>query len=116
MDEGQGPYVNGNGQKEQDTDNIPQEDEDGKDINQDESHVDHSNNIDDTNDDLVVENPPVLRRSVKQVQRPSYLDDYALLADIDCEKLLLSINDEPNNYQEAKELIKWTNACEEEIK
>lgn len=37
------------------------------------------------------------------------------MADLECEILLLSLDDEPLNYQEAKGCVKWTNACKDEI-
>ena len=44
------------------------------------------------------------------------MDDYILLAELDGERLLLSINDEPWGYNEAKEKKVWRDACEDEIK
>ena len=55
------------------------------------------------------------RRSTRQRKSPSHLDEYILLADLESEILLLSLDDEPLNYQEAKDIIQWTNACEDEI-
>lgn len=55
------------------------------------------------------------RRSTRQTKTPSYLDDYLLLAKIECELLLLSINDEPATYREAKKHVRWTRACKDEI-
>lgn len=44
------------------------------------------------------------------------MDDYILLAELDGQRLLLSINDEPWDYNEAKEKKVWRDACEDEIK
>lgn len=59
---------------------------------------------------------PELRRSQRERKQPSYLDDYILLAELEGEKLLLTINDEPWNYDEAKDKKVWRDACEVEIK
>lgn len=58
----------------------------------------------------------MLRRSQRQSTKPSYLDDYVLLAEFEGEQLLLSLNSEPRNFEEAKELKEWILACEEEIR
>lgn len=47
--------------------------------------------------------------------KPSYLDDYILLAEIECERLLMVINNEPWDFNEAKWQKVWVNACEEEL-
>ena len=57
-----------------------------------------------------------LRRSTRERKKPTYLDDYILLAELDGHRLLLSINDEPWDYNEAKEKKVWRDACEDEIK
>ena len=57
-----------------------------------------------------------LRKSTRERKKPSYLDDYILLAELDCERLLMTINDEPWSYNEAKDLKVWNDACEDEIK
>ncbi|KAG7571799.1 Zinc finger CCHC-type superfamily [Arabidopsis suecica] len=56
-----------------------------------------------------------ITRSGREVIRPRYLNDYILLAEIECERLLLVINDEPWDYNEAKKSEKWKEACVEEI-
>ncbi|KAG7578674.1 Integrase catalytic core [Arabidopsis thaliana x Arabidopsis arenosa] len=58
---------------------------------------------------------PKLRASQRQVSKPKYLSDYVLLSEIESEYLLSIINEEPWDYQEAKESIEWKKACEEEI-
>ena len=57
----------------------------------------------------------ILRRSERLKRTPSYLDDYILLSELDSERLLLSINDEPWDYDEAKEKKVWCDACDDEI-
>ena len=59
--------------------------------------------------------PPVLRRSERLSTKPKYLDDYVLVAEYEGERLLLSLNDEPRSFQEARELREWILACEDEI-
>lgn len=44
------------------------------------------------------------------------MDDYVLVAEYVGERLLLSLNDEPSNFQEANELREWIMACEDEIR
>ena len=75
-------------------------------INQGEEDEDH----DDDHDE------PELRRSTRERKLPGYLDDYILLAELEGERLLLSINDEPWSFEEAKEKKVWRDACEDEIK
>lgn len=58
---------------------------------------------------------PVLKKSERQVRRPSYLSDYVILAEIEGEHLLLAINEEPWDFKEANKLKVWRDACEEEI-
>ncbi|KAL0652002.1 hypothetical protein Bca4012_094693 [Brassica carinata] len=53
-----------------------------------------------------------LRRSSCQ---PTYLLDYVLQSKEECERLLLSKNNEPSNFKEAKDLKEWRDACKEEI-
>ncbi|KAG7582944.1 Zinc finger CCHC-type superfamily [Arabidopsis suecica] len=59
--------------------------------------------------------PPPLRRTERQINKPKYLEDYVLLAEEEGEILLLSLNNEPKNFYEAKGSKEWTLACEEEI-
>lgn len=57
-----------------------------------------------------------MRRSVRQVTRPIYLEDYVLMSEIvEIERLLLLVNEEPWDWNEAKEQKVWRIACEEEI-
>ena len=72
------------------------------------------------------EEPVVLRRSSRTINKPSYLDDYELLCEedemyetlceLECEHLLMLVNEEPWSYEDAKELKVWRDACEDEIK
>ena len=66
--------------------------------------------IGDNDDDSVTEfwseprvDDVMLRRSSRETKKPSYLEDYILLAEIDSEELLMLLNDEPWSYSEAKE-------------
>ena len=58
---------------------------------------------------------PQLRRSQRVTVKPSYLDDYIILAEVEGERLLMIVNDEPWNLDEAKELKLWIDACKDEI-
>lgn len=44
-----------------------------------------------------------LRRSTRESKKPSYLEDYILLAELDSEELLMLLNDEQWSYREARE-------------
>lgn len=56
-----------------------------------------------------------LRRSQRETRKPSYLDDYVLLAEVEGERLLLSVNGEPWSFEEAKLEKVWRDACDDEI-
>lgn len=56
-----------------------------------------------------------LRRSTRISSKPTYLDDYVLLTEAEGERLLMVLNDEPWDYNEAKELKVWVDACKDEI-
>ena len=62
------------------------------------------------------DDPLMLRRSERLRSKPAYLDDYVLLAEYEGDRLLLSLNDEPRSFQEARELREWIQACEDEIR
>ena len=64
-----------------------------------EVKVDNENEESDTEDNQ--EHP---RRSSRISTKPAYLDDYILIAETECERLLMIINDEPWDFTEAKEL------------
>ena len=74
-----------------------------------------SNETENMVDQVQEQTQPVLRVSQRHVSKPKYLEDYILLADVESEYLLLAINEEPWNYNEAKESKEWRDACEEEI-
>lgn len=78
--------------------------------NEDSEDVTNEDEIDDEEEDQTE-----LRRSTRESKKPSYLDDYILLAEIECERLLMIIKNEPWNWNEAKELKVWVKACEEEL-
>lgn len=48
-------------------------------------------------------------------KQPSYLDDYILLVELEGERLLLNIKDEPWSFMEANEKEVWREACKDEI-
>lgn len=66
-------------------------------------------------DEVEDEVQPQLRRSQRVTTKPSYLDDYVSLAETECERLLMIINDDPWDFNEAKELKVWIDACKDEI-
>ncbi|KAG7552453.1 Integrase catalytic core [Arabidopsis thaliana x Arabidopsis arenosa] len=81
-----------------------------------ESGEENSENVPETEPSVAQESAtPTLRRSGRETKQPSYLHDYILLAEIETERLLLSLNEEPWDYDEAKELKEWRDACQEEI-
>lgn len=55
------------------------------------------------------------RRSNRVRTKPSYLDNYVLLSEVECGRLLMVINNEPWDYNEAKSLKVWVDACKEEL-
>ncbi|KAG7598928.1 Zinc finger CCHC-type [Arabidopsis suecica] len=58
---------------------------------------------------------PIRRTSQRQVTRPKYLNDYVLLAEIESERLLMAMDEEPWDYEEAKTMKEWREACKDEI-
>lgn len=74
-----------------------------------------SNDGENEDDDHLDQDQPALRRSTRNISKPAYIDDYILVAEIECERLLLIINDEPWDFNEAKEFKVWVDACKEEI-
>lgn len=59
----------------------------------DENSASNDDISDDSNDDESHQTQP--RRSTRATSKPSYLDDYILIAEIESEHLLMIINDEP---------------------
>lgn len=71
---------------------------------------------DDDDDEETEEQSTVnVRRSTRIRSKPSYLDDYVLLAEVECERLLMVINNEPWDYNEAKEMQVWIDACKDDL-
>ena len=67
-------------------------------------------------EDIEETDEPILRRSTRQSTRPSYLEDYVFLSELeDIDQILLMINEDPWDWNEAKEEKVWRDACEEEI-
>lgn len=56
-----------------------------------------------------------VRRSTRISKRQAYLDDYIYLAEIEGEKLLLLLNEEPYEFEDAIEEKVWKDACDDEI-
>lgn len=56
-----------------------------------------------------------LRWSERIKSKPKYLEDYVLLSEEEGEILLMFLNDEPPNFEEAKKYKEWVRACEDEI-
>ncbi|XP_033138570.1 uncharacterized protein LOC103844422 isoform X1 [Brassica rapa] len=76
-------------------------------------------NEEDEEEETESETEPVLRRSSRQSVMPRYLDDYVLLiseAEEEGEYLLMSINSEPRDFNEAKDSKEWRDACVDELK
>ena len=97
-----------------------------QDISQDKGDVKAKEEVYDATQNPQQEAPVELRCSSRVTKAPSYLEDYELLAEedemyetlceIECEHLLMLVNEEPWNYEEAKELKAWRGACEDEIR
>ena len=58
--------------------------------------------IDDDDEGEEDETEVIIRRSTRQTSKPKYLDDYVLLAEEEGEYLLMCLNNEPRNYEEAR--------------
>ena len=82
VDEGKSPFVIGSHQEE----NIETETDQQEETTEPTPREDHV----------------APRRSSREVKLPKHLEDYILLAEIECELHMCSINDEPSTYQEAK--------------
>ena len=72
-------------------------------------------NAHETESETEQEAEPVLRRSTRVSKAPSYLEDYVYLSEVEGERLLLLLNEESFNYDEACEEEIWRNACDDEI-
>ena len=53
------------------------------------------------------------RRSNRISKKPGYLDDYIYIAEVEGERLLLLLDEEPWNFRDAMEEKVWREACEE---
>lgn len=84
-----------------------------EDQTQAETSIDDHNN--ETESETEQEAEPVLRRSTRVSKAPAYLEDYVYLSEVEGERLLLMLNEEPFNYDEACEEEIWRNACDDEI-
>ncbi|KAG7587705.1 GAG-pre-integrase domain [Arabidopsis suecica] len=102
--------------QEKEENRVNRDDENGYD-KEDEDAADKESESVEIEQTPTVQTPmvPLLRKSGRQVTKPSYLSDYVLMAEIEGEHLLLMINEEPSDFREANKLQEWRNACEEEI-
>ncbi|KAG7599886.1 Zinc finger CCHC-type [Arabidopsis suecica] len=98
------------------TENTERDNGSDRDEEPDEENVENITDTHDISSEEGQEQPqPTLRRSGRETTKPKYLNDYVLLAELECERLLLAINEEPWDYSEAKEGKEWREACDEEI-
>ena len=91
------------------------EEEDPAIESEDESILEVDKELEDQVEDEEDNSQPRPRRSTRTSNQPSYLNDYVLLAEVESERLLMVINDEPWDFNEAKELEGWIEACKDEI-
>lgn len=85
-------------------------------MSKNEIDVEDIDNVEDVDEDEEEEqSEPMVRRSTRVSTEPTYLDDYVLLVEAECERLLMIINNELWDYNEAKEMKVWFDACKEEI-
>ena len=68
-----------------------------------------------SDDEDETQEEPQLRQSTRTRTTPEYLSDYILMDEEECEWLLMSINEEPWDFYEAKSMTVWVKACEDEI-
>ena len=85
-----------------------------QDISEDEESIEKIVD-DEDNEDEEESTEPDPRRSSRVSTKPSYLDDYVLMAEVESEILLMRINNEPWDFNEAREHKVWVSACEEEL-
>lgn len=70
-------------------------------VNEEMVRVEEENNDvenekdEDNGDDNLEQSQPQLRRSTRPIIKPAYLNDYVHIAEVECERLLMVINDEP---------------------
>lgn len=97
------PYI------DDETENVSKEESVGDDTNK-ELHSDEEDG------EPEMEEEPMLRRSSRVTHRPSYLDDYVLvMEELETECILLLINEEPWDWNEAKVEKVWREVCVDEI-
>ena len=85
-------------------------------VGDNESIIPTSEIEEEEDDDADTDQPQVQpRRSTRVSNKPLYLEDYVLLADEECERLLMVINDEPWDFTEARKLQVWIDACLDKI-
>ena len=85
-----------------------------QDISEDDESIDEV--VDDAdNEDEEESMEPEPRRSSRVSAKPSYLNDYVLMAEVESEILLMLVNNEPWDFNEAREHKVWVRACEEEL-
>lgn len=77
-----------------------------------EDETEHAISYDDEGDSA--EQIP-LRKSSRVSKKPSYLDDYVCLAEAEGGHLLLLINDEPWELEDAVKEKVWRDTCEDDI-
>lgn len=83
--------------------------------NENEDMVEHDDEDDEDSDGNEEESQPQHRRSATVSMKPSYLNDYVLLAEVEGERLLMMINNELWSFNEAKEIEVWIDACKDAI-
>ena len=101
-DNGSGPFVVGATSEDIDAETVTNSNEETEEVSP-ESGVEEQDPIQE------------VRRSSRQVNKPGYLKDYVLLADIECKVLLLALNDEPVTIRGALKNKRWKLACKDEI-
>lgn len=91
-----------------------------------DQELDNVENTAEDNETEITESDPQtlpLRRTQRERTRPTYLNDYVLITEVECfylaeeegEILLLSMNEEPRDFYEAKKKKEWITACEDEL-
>lgn len=93
--------------------NEPVEREDDHEPEQD--HINQEEEVEANENQNEAEPQQMVNRYGRTISKPRYLDDYVLLADLEGERLLLTIDEEPENYSEAASSKEWIDAMESEI-
>ena len=92
-----------------------QDDEDTDQTHTGEDTVEEREDEEQPSDMITSQEEPELRRSTRVTKTPAYLEDYVYLAEVEGERLLQLINEEPYDYNEACEEEIWRDACDDEI-